>query len=105
MVAVLKANEAVHHFSEELLSLLSVINLVMSPSGSVKEVASHVLLLSGFSSLVLELPASCSSEQQVFSMVHRIGEHTFILPRFESVEEQYIGDFCPLNCCYAILTM
>ena len=95
MVAVLKANEAVHHFSEELLSLLSVINLVMSPSGSVKEVASHVLLLSGFSSLVLELPASCLSEQQVFSMV----------PRFVSVEEQYIGDFCPLNCCYATLTV
>ena len=91
MVAALKANEEVHHFSEELLCLLPVINLVISPSRSVKEVASHVL--SRLSLLVLELPASCSSEQQVFSMVHRIGEHTFILPRFVSVEEQYIGDF------------
>lgn len=74
-----KTNKAVHHFSEELLCLLPVINLVISPSRSVKEVASHVL--SRFSLLVLELPASCSSEQQDFSMVHHISKPTSILPK------------------------
>ncbi|CAM0879759.1 unnamed protein product [Alopecurus aequalis] len=75
----LEANEAVHHFREELLCLLPVINLVISPSRSVKEVASHVL--SRLSLLVLELPASCSSQQQDFSMVHHISKPTFILPK------------------------
>ncbi|XP_051222968.1 protein RST1 isoform X1 [Lolium perenne] len=75
----LKTNESVHHFSEELLCLLPVINLVISPSRYVKEVASHVLSI--FSLLVLELPASCSSEQQDFSMVHHISKPTFILPK------------------------
>lgn len=54
MVAALKTNEAVHYFSEELLCVLPVINLVISPSKSVKAVASHVL--SRFSLLVLDLP-------------------------------------------------
>ncbi|VAH57368.1 unnamed protein product [Triticum turgidum subsp. durum] len=75
----LKTNEVVHHFSEELLCVLPVINLVISPSRSVKAVASHVL--SRFSLLVLELPASCSSEQQDISMVHHISRPTFILPK------------------------
>uniref|UniRef100_A0ACD5VJS0 Uncharacterized protein n=1 Tax=Avena sativa TaxID=4498 RepID=A0ACD5VJS0_AVESA len=76
---VLRTNEIAHHFSEELLCLLPVINLVISPSRSVKEVASHVL--SRFSSLLLELPTSCSPEQQDFSMVHHISKPTFILPK------------------------
>uniref|UniRef100_M8CQR3 DUF3730 domain-containing protein n=1 Tax=Aegilops tauschii TaxID=37682 RepID=M8CQR3_AEGTA len=75
----LKTNEVVHHVSEELLCVLPVINLVISPSRSVKAVASHVL--SRFSLLVLELPASCSSEQQDISMVHHISRPTFILPK------------------------
>lgn len=79
LLAALKTNEVVHHFSEELLCVLPVINLVISPSRSVKAVASHVL--SRFSLLVLELPASCSSEQQDISMVHHISRPTFILPK------------------------
>uniref|UniRef100_A0A0E0BXQ2 DUF3730 domain-containing protein n=1 Tax=Oryza meridionalis TaxID=40149 RepID=A0A0E0BXQ2_9ORYZ len=39
----LRTNEAVHHFSEEIVCVLPVINLVISPSKSVKSVASHVL--------------------------------------------------------------
>jgi hypothetical protein len=74
-----KTKEAVHHFSEELFCLLPVINLVISPSRSVKEVAAHVL--SRFSLLVLELPASCSSEQQDFSTVLHISKPTSILPK------------------------
>ncbi|VAH72993.1 unnamed protein product [Triticum turgidum subsp. durum] len=74
-----KTNEVVHHFSEELLCVLPVINLVISPSRSVKAVASHVL--SRFSLLVLELPASCSSEKRDISMVHHISRPTFILPK------------------------
>uniref|UniRef100_A0A0D3EK24 DUF3730 domain-containing protein n=1 Tax=Oryza barthii TaxID=65489 RepID=A0A0D3EK24_9ORYZ len=75
----LRTNEAVHHFSEEIVCVLPVINLVISPSKSVKSVASHVL--SRFHVLVLDLLASCSSEQQDSSMVHHISKPTSILPK------------------------
>uniref|UniRef100_A0A0E0BXQ1 DUF3730 domain-containing protein n=1 Tax=Oryza meridionalis TaxID=40149 RepID=A0A0E0BXQ1_9ORYZ len=75
----LRTNEAVHHFSEEIVCVLPVINLVISPSKSVKSVASHVL--SRFHVLVLDLLASCSSEQRDSSMVHHISKPTSILPK------------------------
>uniref|UniRef100_A0A0E0JEK9 DUF3730 domain-containing protein n=1 Tax=Oryza punctata TaxID=4537 RepID=A0A0E0JEK9_ORYPU len=75
----LRTNEAVHHFSEEIVCVLPVINLVISPSKSVKSVASRVL--SRFHVLVLDLLASCSSEQQDISMVHHISKPTSILPK------------------------
>ncbi|PNT70012.1 hypothetical protein BRADI_2g04280v3 [Brachypodium distachyon] len=75
----LETNEAVNHFSEGLLCALPVINLVISPSRSVKAVASHVL--SRFSLLVPELPTSRSSEQQDISLFYHISKPTCILPK------------------------
>uniref|UniRef100_J3KWR7 DUF3730 domain-containing protein n=2 Tax=Oryza brachyantha TaxID=4533 RepID=J3KWR7_ORYBR len=75
----LRTNEAVHGFSEEIICVLPVINLVISPSKSVKSVASRVL--SRFRLLVLDLLAPCSPEQQDTSVVHHISNPTSILPK------------------------
>uniref|UniRef100_A0A0D9UX89 DUF3730 domain-containing protein n=1 Tax=Leersia perrieri TaxID=77586 RepID=A0A0D9UX89_9ORYZ len=75
----LRTNEAVHYFREEILCVLPVINLVMSPSKSVKSVASHVL--SRLHLLVLDLLAPCSSEQHDSSFVHHISKPATILPK------------------------
>ncbi|XP_062193776.1 protein RST1 isoform X2 [Phragmites australis] len=76
---VLERKELTQHLNEELLCVLPVINLAISPSKSVKAVASHVL--SRFSLLVLDLPASHSSEHQDISMVCHISKPAFILPK------------------------
>lgn len=99
-VSALRTNEAVHHFSEEIVCVLPVINLVISPSKSVKSVASHVL--SRFHVLVLDLLASCSSEQQDSSMVHHISKPTSILPKLVHHLWSQVN-FCP-TYLFAILS-
>uniref|UniRef100_A0A0A9CM40 DUF3730 domain-containing protein n=1 Tax=Arundo donax TaxID=35708 RepID=A0A0A9CM40_ARUDO len=76
---VLERKELTRHLREELFCVLPVINLAISPSKSVKAVASHVL--SRFSLLVLDLPASCLSEKQDTSTVCHISKPVFILPK------------------------
>ncbi|KAK3164000.1 hypothetical protein QOZ80_1AG0011250 [Eleusine coracana subsp. coracana] len=75
---VFERKESIHNLSEELLCVLPVINLAVSPSKSVKAASSHVL--SRFSLLVLDSPASHLSEQDT-SMVYHISKPSFILPK------------------------
>lgn len=58
---------------------MAVMNLAISPSKSVKTVVYHVL--SRFSLLVLDLPASHSSEQQDISTDYHISKPALILPK------------------------
>ncbi|RCV24849.1 hypothetical protein SETIT_5G119500v2 [Setaria italica] len=76
---VLERKEQTHGLSEELLCVMAVINLGISPSKSVKAVVYHVL--SRFSSLILDLPASHSSEQQDISTDYHISKPALILPK------------------------
>ncbi|KAF8704854.1 hypothetical protein HU200_031092 [Digitaria exilis] len=76
---VLEQKEKTHHLCEELLCLMTVMNLAISPSKSVKAVAYHVL--SRFSLLVLDFPASHSSEQQDISTDYHISKPALILPK------------------------
>ncbi|KAJ1282422.1 hypothetical protein BS78_03G050600 [Paspalum vaginatum] len=77
--AVLERKERTHHISEELLCVMAVMNLAISPSKSVKAVAYHVM--SRFSLLVSDLPTSHSSEEQDISMVYHISKPALILPK------------------------
>ena len=79
MAAVLEQKEQKHCLSEELLCVMEVINLAISPSKSVKAVVHHIL--SRFSSLVLDMPATHSSEQQDISMDYHISKPALILPK------------------------
>lgn len=79
MAAVLDSKEQTHHVSVELLCVLAVINLTISPSKSVKAVAYHVL--SRFSLFVLDLPASHSSEEQDISTSYHISKPALLLPK------------------------
>jgi hypothetical protein len=79
MAAVLERKEQKHCLSEELLCVMAVINLAISPSKSVKAVVYHIL--SRFSSLVLDMPACHSSEQQDTSTDYRISKPALILPK------------------------
>ncbi|XP_020405686.1 protein RST1 isoform X4 [Zea mays] len=76
---VLDSKEQTHHVSVELLCVLAVINLTISPSKSVKAVAYHVL--SRFSLFVLDLPASHSSEEQDISTSYHISKPALLLPK------------------------
>jgi hypothetical protein len=76
---VLERKVLTHSLSEELLCVMPVINLAISPSKSVKVAASHVL--SRFTWLLLDFPDSCLSEEQDISMVYHISKSSFILPK------------------------
>jgi hypothetical protein len=77
--AVLERKEQTYRLSEELLCVMAVVNLGISPSKSVKAVVYHVL--SRLSSLILDLPASHSSEQQDISTDYHISKPALILPK------------------------
>ncbi|KAG2586760.1 hypothetical protein PVAP13_5NG075481 [Panicum virgatum] len=76
---VLELQEQKHCLSEELLCVMAVINLAISPSKSVKAVVYHIL--SRFSSLVLDTPATHSSDQQDISTDYHISKPALILPK------------------------
>jgi len=76
---VLELQEQKHYLSEELLCVMAVINLAISPSKSVKAVVYHIL--SRFSSLVLDTPATHSSDQQDISTDYHISKPALILPK------------------------
>ncbi|CAO2193844.1 unnamed protein product [Urochloa humidicola] len=76
---VLERKEQTRRLSEELLCVMAVINLAISPSKAVKAVAYHVL--SRFSSFILDLPASHSSDQQDISMEYHLSKPALILPK------------------------
>ena len=79
MAAVRDSKERTQQVSVELLCVLAVINLTISPSKSVKAVAYHVL--SRFSLFVLDLPASHSSEEQDISTSYHISKPALLLPK------------------------